>query len=196
MLSRLTSRLLATRHAPSIASGSARTGPAIVGPVSTAAGGSRCFGLLAGRGLPLPLPQPWASAAPAVRHLSTVLEARAQIFGWPSREGAQPPGGLPMKALRKLKRRGLIGDKVKSYFPEPVAMSKHPLVRKVHSRPLPACTSPPRPGTHSAHARPTLPPPAPQALSEQRLERIALEKKLGRSPPKKGEGKRATRGKK
>jgi len=33
-------------------------------------------------------------------------------------------------------------------------------------------------------------------LSEQRLERIALEKKLGRSPPKKGEGKRATRGKK
>ena len=37
---------------------------------------------------------------------------------------------------------------------------------------------------------------APQALNEKRMERLALMKTLGRSPPKKGFGKRASSNKK
>ena len=116
-------------------------------------------------GAPLTPLEMWRSASQGtVRSLVSVSEARDQIFGHPSREGAQPQGGLAMKTLRKLKRRGIIGDKVKAYFPEPSPLAKHPIVRK--------------------------------AINEVRLERIALARKLGRAPPKKGEGKRATRGKK
>jgi len=60
--------------------------------------------------------------------MSSVAEARHKIFGW-ALLGPEDKG-MRFKSLKRLKRRGLIGPKVTSYFPEPDPMWKHPVVRR------------------------------------------------------------------
>ena len=95
----------------------------------------------------------------ALRALSSdasVYAARQRIFG-----AAIPGDPVPFKSLRTIKARGFIGPKVVAYHPEPVKLSRHPLLRQV--------------------------------FNEQRLERIQINRKLGKAPPKKGAGKRKSK---
>ena len=78
------------------------------------------------------------------------------------RRGESRQGHAPLKTLEKLKRHGLIGQKVVDYFPKEngaTGLAKHPLVR--------------------------------QALNQERQEKLALRKQLGQAGPKKGKGKRS-----
>ena len=194
----------------------------------------------------------------------SVRDAQTRIFGWAQpdvRRGESRQGHAPLKTLEKLKRHGLIGQKVRArscvaawrdldlqprwkcsiraalpvdaaaprfaarqvvdYFPTQniTGLAKHPLVRQ--ARPCTCCAHMPRttrrPCSHERRVvsaadrlaawagsrivrgkRGLAPDPRPparlaQALNQERQEKLALQKQLGQSPPKKGQGKRASK---
>ena len=111
---------------------------------------------LLGRRPSLALPQ----LPPSRLLATTVQQARERIFGW-----ARPSkNDTPFKSLSNLKRKGLKGPAVLSYYPEPHFLAKNHIIRR--------------------------------GMNEERIEKNVLNRTMGRGPPKKGEGKRATRGKK
>lgn len=66
------------------------------------------------------------------RNMSSVFEARKQIFGTNRSEGAS---ATPFTALKQLRRRdsGWLGPGIVAYYPTPHRMIKHPLYRTLRN---------------------------------------------------------------
>lgn len=195
-------------------------------------------------------PLRWAAAvrglASTVRPPS-VRDAQIRIFGWAQPEagkrGETRHGHAPMKTLEKLKRRGLIAEKVRVpprrrllslgsarlltrttplplFLPAPSAgpqllpearpqghlqassrprgalpPPKHARARSPSLPPSLSCQVAPLPSPLCKVAAPTraLRAVAAQALNQEREEKLNLRKQLGKGPPKKGQGKRASK---
>ena len=193
----------------------------------------------------------------------SVRDAQTRIFGWAQpdvRRGESRQGHAPMKTLEKLKRHGLIGQKVRarscvaawrdldlhagsvaSELPCPLMLRPRGLLhgrswttsrrktlpawqstrsydRRAHARAVHICPALLAIHAHTRGAsfrlagrlaawagsgvvrgkRGLAPDPRPparlaQALNQERQEKLALQKQLGQSPPKKGQGKRASK---